>query len=142
MEKPETPTLTPLQKAAASRKLVEAEIISRAWTDEDFRGKLAANPAAALAEAGIPVPAGKTIRIVEEEPGVLTLILPAAPALSEEASDDELAAVAGGGLIDHGKCQAWDLSEKERAKGNGGWSAFFKTVTVITGAVGVSWGYG
>ena len=141
MKQLEESHLTPLQKAATSRKLIEAEILARAWSDAAFRQQLESDPQAALAAAGFPVSAGKTIKVVPEAPGTLTLILSPAPVCSGEASDEELAAVAGGGLIDAGKCQAWEMSEKERAKGNDGWSAFFKTMTVITGAVGVSWGY-
>lgn len=78
--------LTPLQKVAVSRKLLEAEIIARAWEDDAFRAKLESNPAAALTEAGLPLPENKTIQVIVEAPDVLTLILPPSPTRTSEVN--------------------------------------------------------
>lgn len=133
--KPEESQLSPLQKAVTSRKLLEAAILSRAWADESFRAKLETDPAGALAEAGLPVPEGKTLRVIREEPGTLQILLPSAP--GAEVSDDELAAVAGGGLIENGKCEHYEKAVKRDT------DKFFAGVALVCGAMfGVSWGYG
>lgn len=143
MQQPEEPKLSPLQQAVTSQKLLEAAILSRAWADEAFLAKLEADPAAAFAEAGIPAPAGKTIRVIREEPGTVRISLPPKPVATEEATEDELASVAGGALIDNGKCVVWDGINKERAEGKIGdlEEFFFKGCTVVSGAFGVSWGW-
>ena len=130
-------TPTPLQAAAFRQKLMEAEIISRAWSDATFRAQLEVDPTKALAEAGIPLPEGKTIRILQEEPGTVRIFLPPKPETSVEASDDELASVAGGGLIDTGKCKHYEDAKKRDS------DKFFAGVALACGALfGVSWGYG
>jgi len=143
MKQSEESQLAPLQKAVTGQKLTEAAILARAWSDKAFRARLEANPAAALAEAGIPAPQGKTLRVIREEPGTLRLTLPPRPAATDEASDDELAAVAGGALIDNGKCAVWDGITKERKDGkiSDFEELFFKGCTVASGVFGVSWGW-
>lgn len=128
-------TINPLQSAALRRKLMEAEIIARAWSDDAFRTRLEEDPAAALAEAGLPAPEGKTLRVIREEPGTLQIPLPPAP--GAEASDEELAAVAGGGLIENGKCEHYEKAKKRDE------DKFFAGFALVCGAMfGVSWGYG
>ena len=100
----ENTQLSQLQKIAVSRKLIEAEIIARAWVDDDFRLQLIANPAVALAGMGVPLPEGKMIRIIQEESDVICLTIPPKPTVDAEADDDELAAVAGGGLLIDQRC--------------------------------------
>lgn len=129
-------TLTPQQAVITSQKLMEAAIVSRAWSDESFLARLEANPAEALAEAGIPAPQGKTIRVIREEPKTIHITLPPKPAATAEASDDELASVAGGGLIDTGKCKHYDDAKKR------GTGEFFAGVTLAWGSLlGISWGW-
>jgi hypothetical protein len=70
------------------------QLVARAWADEAFKARLLAEPAAVLAEHGIPVPAGVEVRAVENTDQVLYLALPPQP--SEELSDEQLDAVAGG----------------------------------------------
>lgn len=127
--------LNPLQKLAVSRKLIEAEIVALAWTDASFRAKLEADPVAALKEAGFPLPEGRSVRVVTEQPDTLQITLPPAPA---EASDAELASVAGGGIIGDGKCHMF-----EEAKGFGPVGKVSRgTVIGLLGAFGASWGWG
>jgi hypothetical protein len=133
-------TLTPLQKAATSRKLIEAEILARAWTDEAFRGKLEADPAAALAEAGFPSPEGRTVQVIPETPGALTLVIPPAPAFSAEASDAELESVAGGGLVQNGKCELYEEGKKGSPNDASGFGAGIKLG--LGAAFGASWLWG
>lgn len=77
-----------------NRKDAEERLVTRASSDEDFRARLIADPHAAIAdELGEPLPGGLEVEVVEEVPGKLMLVLPAA---SDALSDEELDAVAGG----------------------------------------------
>lgn len=94
---------------SADWKAIEATLIARAWEDEDFRATLLRDPAAAVAQAGLALPKGVALKVVEARagvrvepaPGVHTLVLPARPAVGEsddfELSFEELDAVAGSG---------------------------------------------
>lgn len=128
-------TLSPLQQAAIARKVLEAEVISRAWADESFRAKLEAQPAAALAEAGLAVPDGMSVTVTPEPAGTIALIIPPAPAT--QASDEELDAVAGGGLLDEGKCRLVERTKHDST------TAFLGGVCLVMGSyLGLSWGWG
>jgi len=71
------------------------ELMHKAATDDEFRGKLLADPRSTLeAVLGVNLPAGLTVRIVENSPSELTLVIP--PAVSSELDDDQLEAIAGG----------------------------------------------
>jgi hypothetical protein len=136
--------LTPLQQAAIARKLLEAEVVSRAWSDETFRAKLESQPGVALAEAGTPAPDGMSVQVVFEEPGTIHLVLPPKPAAGgAEASDEELEAVAGGGIIENGKCSSWDNVTNQRNAGKiGDFDEFvLKAFGSLSAIWGVSWGY-
>jgi hypothetical protein len=61
-----------------------------------FKQRLIADPAAVFAEAGVPAPKGKTIRVLEETSAVDYFILPPPPGGGGGMSDVELDAVAGG----------------------------------------------
>lgn len=70
-------------------------LAARAWADDAFRAQLLANPAAVLAAEGIDVPAGLTVRVVEDTNAVVHLVLPARP--DGELSDDVLTSITRGG---------------------------------------------
>ena len=53
-----------------------AKIITKAWTDEDFKARLIAEPAAVLKEEGIVVPAGITIKVMEDTDNVTHVVIP------------------------------------------------------------------
>ena len=72
-----------------------SQSVARAWADPAFKAKLIANPAAGLRENGIQVPAGITIKVVENTDQVLHLTLPLPPA-PEELTEEELHRAAGG----------------------------------------------
>src|SRR5262245_44375103 len=76
-------------------------IVAKAWTDETFKKRLLADPAAVLKEHGMEMPPGIQVRIVEntEEVRYLTLPRPGRPS-SGELAEEELARVAGG-LCEH-----------------------------------------
>jgi hypothetical protein len=71
-------------------------VVARAWADPAFKAKLIADPAVVLKENGLLVPAGVTIKVVENTDKVLHLALPLPPA-PEELSEEELHRAAGGG---------------------------------------------
>lgn len=77
------------------QKLV-GQIRAKAWVDKGFRKALAEDPKKAIEELfGINLPEKLNINIVEENPGSLTIVLPAQ--LNEaELTDDQLDAVSGG----------------------------------------------
>ena len=73
-----------------------ARIVSRAWSDPEFKARLISDPGAVFAEAGIPVPEGAELRVVEDGNEVRHFVVPAPPADASELSDKELEKVAGG----------------------------------------------
>ena len=70
------------------------KLVARAWRDPAFKAKLIADPQAVLREAGMAVPAGATVKVVENTGTHLHFVLPPKPVgqLSDEALDE----VAGG----------------------------------------------
>jgi Nitrile hydratase, alpha chain len=72
------------------------QLMARAWADPAFKAKLLADPASVLKESGLQVPAGITIKVVENTDKVVHLTLPLPPA-PEELSEEELHQAAGGG---------------------------------------------
>jgi hypothetical protein len=76
----------------------QQQVIDRAATDPEFRKRLIEDPNAALREqTGVPLPPTVTIRVIEEQPGEVVLVLPARDAASgRQLSDAELEGVAGG----------------------------------------------
>lgn len=77
------------------------QIIAKASTDEGFRRRLIADPAARLKEEGIEIPAGLDVRVVEDGDNVVHLVIPAPgrSQLPDELGDDQLDRVAGGWLF-------------------------------------------
>jgi nitrile hydratase alpha subunit len=72
-----------------------AKIIARAWRDPAFKAKLIADPQAALKEAGVTVPFGMTVKVVENTDAQFHFVLPPKPA--GELSDEALDKAAGAG---------------------------------------------
>lgn len=71
------------------------QLIAKAWADEAFKQRLIADPAAVLKEAGLEMPEGIEIRVVEDTEKVAHLVLPRKPS-AEELSEEELSNAAGG----------------------------------------------
>jgi Nitrile hydratase, alpha chain len=77
-------------------------LVARTWSDPALKAKLLADPAGVLKANGLTVPAGVTVKVLENTDRVLNLVLPvkAAPA---ELSEAELHQVAGGGVHSYGR---------------------------------------
>lgn len=84
-----------MSEAQIANLVAWKRIVARAWTDAAFKADLLAKPTETLAANGFTVPAGITYKIVEDQPTVKTMILPAAPA-------------AGGPLVEHGSNSSYD----------------------------------
>src|SRR5688500_18912627 len=76
-----------------------AQLVTTALHDEAFKQRLVADPRTVLQEQGLPLPAGKTVRVVENTADTVHLILPPKPA-EGELSDEQLDQVAGGLLAE------------------------------------------
>jgi hypothetical protein len=72
------------------------KIVAKAWRDPAFKAKLLADPQAILKDAGVAVPAGVTVKVVENSASLFHLVLPPKP--TGEISDEDLDRVAGGHL--------------------------------------------
>ncbi len=72
-----------------------SKVIAKAWSDPAFKARLMADPKAVLAEAGVAVPLGVTLKAVENTGDTAHFVLPAPPA-SGELSEESLLQVAGG----------------------------------------------
>src|SRR5258708_3639914 len=70
------------------------KMVAKAWRDPAFKAKLMADPHAALKDAGISVPAGVTVTVVENTDTHVHFVLPPKP--TRELSDEALDKVAGG----------------------------------------------
>jgi Nitrile hydratase, alpha chain len=74
------------------------KVITRARTDPAYKAKLLRDPAAALAEAGVTIPAGMKVKVVVDTADTRHLVLPVAPPDAGELSNEDLAKMAGGGF--------------------------------------------
>ncbi len=73
------------------------QIIAKCWADEGFKQRLLADANAALKAEGIEVPAGVSIKVVENTDKVINFVLPAKP--NAVLSDSELEQVTGAGSL-------------------------------------------
>ena len=90
---------------AEDKAATYGKIIAKAWRDPSFKAKLLANPQVVLKEAGLAVPAGVTVKIVENTATHLHFVLPAKP--GGQLSDEALDAAAGGVIVVPGKTGVW-----------------------------------
>jgi hypothetical protein len=88
-----------MTEQALTREEVQERIIAKSWQDETFKQELLNNPKAVFSrEVGQELPDTIELRVVEENPNTLYLVLPAKidTNLDGELSESELEAVAGG----------------------------------------------
>ena len=79
----------------------QTRLVERAMRDAAFRQQLISSPKAAIEqELGLTLPDNVDIGVVEETPAKIWLVLPSVepPVETRELSDEELGAVAGGGM--------------------------------------------
>ncbi len=73
-----------------------AQVIARAWSDPDFKAQLLNDPKTVLAGYGVDLPAGLTLKIVENTADTIHIVLPATPSQASVLSDGDLQNLAGG----------------------------------------------
>jgi hypothetical protein len=79
---------------------IEAKLRQRAATDSGFRAAFLADPRATIErELGVTIPAGITIKAVEDTADTMYVVVP--QATSGDLSDAALEGVSGGTYIDH-----------------------------------------
>jgi hypothetical protein len=90
-----------MTSGGSSPQQAQQQVIDRANTDPGFRKRLIEHPSAALQEQiGVPLPPTLTIRVVEEQPGEVVLVLPAqGMASGTPLSEAQLEAAAGGNNV-------------------------------------------
>jgi hypothetical protein len=71
------------------------KLIAKAWSDPAFKQQLLKNPKAIAAQHGLPTPEGIEIRVVENTPNLVHIILPSKPT-EDLLSIQQLDAVVGG----------------------------------------------
>ncbi|MCP4578391.1 MAG: NHLP leader peptide family natural product precursor [Deltaproteobacteria bacterium] len=69
-------------------------LIEKAWEEDEFRAELVADPMGVLKREKVPIPEGKTVRVLEETDDITHLVLPLPP--KGELSIEQLERVAGG----------------------------------------------
>ena len=73
------------------------QIIAKCWADEAFKQRLLADPAGTLKQEGVEIPAGFSIKVVENTSTCVYWVIPAKPA---DVSDAELSVAGGWCTID------------------------------------------
>ncbi|MGV2290483.1 NHLP leader peptide family RiPP precursor [Trinickia sp. YCB016] len=79
------------------------KIIAKCWSDDVFKQTLLADPVATLKAEGVTLPAGITVKALENTEQTFHLVIPAKPTA---LSDEQLDSVAGG-LCWYGGCYRW-----------------------------------
>jgi hypothetical protein len=90
------------------RSEVQRRLVQRSIEDEDFRQKLLDDPKWALEQVlQTQLPDDVEVRVVEESPKTIYLVLPGTSLAPEEGelSDQDLEAVAGAGTWSGSSCQ-------------------------------------
>jgi Nitrile hydratase, alpha chain len=79
-----------------TREEIEERLIAKAWQDPAFKQELISSPKDTIAKEGISLPNTIEVRVVEENANTLYFVIPAQPNSTEELSEAELEAIAGG----------------------------------------------
>jgi Nitrile hydratase, alpha chain len=92
-------TMTEASGGGANRAEMERRLMKRSLEDEEFRQSLIADPKGTMEqELGSRLPDSIEVRVVEETPEIIYLVLPSASRVGQggELSDRELEDVSGG----------------------------------------------
>ena len=73
------------------------ELFARCWKDEAFKKRFVSEPGKVLDEEGFDVPEGIKVKVIENSPDEMNIVLPVNPD-SLELSDAEMDGVAGGAV--------------------------------------------
>lgn len=76
-------------------------LVADIWEDDALRKRLLSDPATVLRERGMEVAPNVQIKVTEDSPKVMNLVIPEKPS-EAELSEQELQTVAGGGKCGHG----------------------------------------
>ncbi|BAI74513.1 nitrile hydratase (plasmid) [Azospirillum sp. B510] len=81
-----------------TRRDLEAKIVARAWSDDEFKAKFLADPKAMFEEhLGTKLPETLVMTAHEETADAIHFVIPAKPQIDlDELSDEDLEKVAGG----------------------------------------------
>jgi hypothetical protein len=74
-----------------------AKVIAKAWSDDAYKQRLIDDPRPVLTEAGLDLPEGTEVRVVENTDSVAHFVIPAAPG-EGEISEEALSHVSGGNV--------------------------------------------
>jgi hypothetical protein len=92
---------------------IQEQVLARALRDQAFRKELLSNPRAVLAqEYQIHLPEHLIVRVLEEAPSTLTLVLPRGEEAVVELTDADLQAVNGGTLVPSVSCE--EIPQRQR----------------------------
>lgn len=80
-----------------NRNELQNEVIKKAMKDEAFRTEIMKNPKAAIMkELNMTIPESMNIKIIEEDPDTVAIVV---PKITSELSESELENVSGGGCV-------------------------------------------
>jgi hypothetical protein len=77
------------------------KLIAKTWADGAFKARLLADPAGVLTAEGLQIPAGVSVKVVENTDTVFNLVLPSKPA---DLSDADMDAFSAGGRTYYTTC--------------------------------------
>jgi hypothetical protein len=75
------------------------DLFAACWKDDALKARFMADPKAVLAEYGMDVPVGMSVKVVENNDNTVHITMPAPPSSGMALPDDELGKVAGGCIM-------------------------------------------
>jgi hypothetical protein len=86
------------------------KLIAKAWSDEEFKVRLLADPVVVLREAGMKVPEGVSVVILEDTHQTAHFVIPAKPS-NAELCEQDLAKVIWGPSDGGHECVVCNMDE-------------------------------
>ena len=84
------------KEESGSKRSLEARLLARAWKDQQFRQRLIDDPKAAIAdELQVEIPGDVEVRVVQDTPQVVHLVLPVMSGKRQKELTDEELGTAG-----------------------------------------------